>query len=61
MNVNFEAIEKAYNMGVSEQEAVLEKIRAEIVNLDNLNLVHIVISTVHLNDTIYALLSDFHQ
>lgn len=26
----FEAIEKAYNMGVSEQEVVLDKIRAEI-------------------------------
>lgn len=26
----FEAIEKAYNMGVSEQEAVLDKVRAEI-------------------------------
>jgi len=26
----FEVIEKAYNMGVSEQEAVLDKIRAEI-------------------------------
>ena len=26
----FEAIEKAYNMGVSEQEQVLDKIRAEI-------------------------------
>jgi len=26
----FEAIEKAYNMGVSEREAVLDKIRAEI-------------------------------
>jgi hypothetical protein len=26
----FEAIEKAYNMGVSEQEPVLDKIRAEI-------------------------------
>ena len=26
----FEAIEKAYNMGVSEQESVLDKIRAEI-------------------------------
>lgn len=26
----FEAIEKAYNMGVSEQNAVLDKIRAEI-------------------------------
>ena len=26
----FEAIEKAYNMGVSEQKAVLDKIRAEI-------------------------------
>lgn len=26
----YEAIEKAYNMGVSEQEAVLDKIRAEI-------------------------------
>lgn len=31
----FEAIEKAYNMGVSEQEAVLDKIRAEIENLDD--------------------------
>ena len=27
----FEAIEKAYNMGVSEQEQVLDKIRAEIL------------------------------
>ena len=26
----FETIEKAYNMGVSEQKAVLDKIRAEI-------------------------------
>ena len=26
----FEAIEKAYNMGVSKQKAVLDKIRAEI-------------------------------
>lgn len=26
----FETIEKAYNMGASEQEAVLDKIRAEI-------------------------------
>lgn len=26
----FEAIEKAYNMGVSEQKAVLDKVRAEI-------------------------------
>ena len=26
----FEAIEKAYNMGVSEQESVLDKIKAEI-------------------------------
>ena len=26
----FEAIEKAYNMGVSEQEQVLDKIRSEI-------------------------------
>ena len=26
----FEAIEKAYNMGMSEQKAVLDKIRAEI-------------------------------
>lgn len=26
----FEAIEKAYNMGVSEQESILDKIRAEI-------------------------------
>lgn len=26
----FEAIEKAYNMGVSEQEAVIDKIRTEI-------------------------------
>jgi hypothetical protein len=26
----FEAIEKAYNMGVSEQEHILDKIRAEI-------------------------------
>ena len=29
----FEAIEKAYNMGVSEQESILDKIRAEIVDL----------------------------
>jgi hypothetical protein len=29
----FEAIEKAYNMGVSEQKAVLDKIRAEIEGL----------------------------
>lgn len=29
----FEAIEKAYNMGVSEQEPILEKIRAEITEL----------------------------
>ena len=29
----FEAIEKAYNVGVSEQEAVLDKIRAEIISL----------------------------
>jgi hypothetical protein len=29
----FEAMEKAYNAGVSEQEAVLNKIRAEIKNL----------------------------
>lgn len=28
----FEAIEKAYNTGVSEQKAVLNKIRAEITN-----------------------------
>ena len=26
----FEALEKAYNLGVSEQEAVIDKIRAEI-------------------------------
>ena len=26
----FEAIEKAYNMGVSEQKAILDKIRAEV-------------------------------
>jgi hypothetical protein len=30
---DFEAIEKAYNMGVSEQEAVLDKLRAEIEEL----------------------------
>ena len=30
---SFEAIEKAYNMGVSEQEAVLDKLRAEIEEL----------------------------
>lgn len=29
----FEAIEKAYNMGVSEQKAVLDKIRADIGQL----------------------------
>ena len=28
----FDAIEKAYNAGVSEQEVVLDKIRAEIEN-----------------------------
>lgn len=27
----FEAIEKAYNMGVSEQKAVFDKIKAEII------------------------------
>lgn len=35
---NFEAIEKAYHMGVSEQEAVLNKIRAEIQALEYLNI-----------------------
>ena len=30
----FEAIEKAYNMGVSEQKAVLDKIRAEIMDFE---------------------------
>jgi predicted nucleotide-binding protein (sugar kinase/HSP70/actin superfamily) len=34
---NFEAIEKAYHMGVSEQEAVLDKIRAEIQENINYN------------------------
>ena len=29
----FEAIEKAYNMGVSDQERILDKIRAEIIEL----------------------------
>ena len=29
----FEAIEKAYNAGVSEQEVVLDKIRAEITGI----------------------------
>jgi len=29
----FEAIEKAYNMGVSEQEPILDKIKAEIMSL----------------------------
>lgn len=31
---NFEAIEKAYHMGVSEQEQVIDKIRAEIESID---------------------------
>ena len=30
----FDAIEKAYNTGVSEQEAVLDKIRGEIEQMD---------------------------
>lgn len=34
----FEAIEKAYNAGVSEQEAVLDKIRGEIKKLDYLSI-----------------------
>lgn len=33
----YEAIEKAYNMGMSEQEVVLDKIRAEIQENVNYN------------------------
>lgn len=34
----FEAIEKAYNMGVSEQQLVLDNIRAEIGKMNYLSI-----------------------
>ena len=34
----FEAIEKAYNMGVSEQKSVLDKIKDEIIQMSTISL-----------------------